>query len=211
MTYAKGLAVVAAAIAALASAGIASADQSASPDSVSGLLSRVTVVDHVGAAPGYQRGCKKGQGCVFGPAWNNGESCDTRNQILAAQLHDVQFKPGTHDCKVVSGWEDDPYTGQRIDLPQVQIDHVVPLKAAWNAGASQWPLSERQHFANDPAELLAVSAHANEAKGDATLSGWLPSNAVERCPYVVQYLTVAVTYHLPISIADKAAAINMCG
>jgi hypothetical protein len=132
------------------------------------------------------------------------------NRVLAAQLHDVEFKPGTHGCKVVSGWEDDPYTGQRISLPQIQIDHVVPLKAAWNAGASTWTATERQRFANDPAELLAVSAHANEAKGDATLAGWLPPNAVERCPYVVQYLTVAVTYHLPITGADKTAAANTC-
>jgi hypothetical protein len=128
--------------------------------------------------------------------------------VLAAELHDVQYKAGTHNCKVSSGWEDDPYTGQRITLHQVQIDHVVPLKAAWNAVASQWSSVERQRFANDPAELLAVSAHANEAKGDATLSQWLPPNTVERCPYVTQYLTVAVSYQLPITAADKAAAIN---
>jgi hypothetical protein len=184
----------------------------AEADTVADLLAQVTVVDHVSDVPGYQRGCKPGQGCVFGPAWNSpGFACDTRNRILAAQLHDVQFKSGTHDCKVSSGWEDDPYTGQRIDVHQVQIDHVYPLKAAWNAGASQWTKEQRQQFANDPAELLAVSASANEAKGDKTPSRWLPANATERCPYVTQYLSVAVTYRLPISSADKAAAERACG
>lgn len=177
-------------------------------DPVSDLLSQVTVVDALPAVPGYERGCREGQRCVFGPAWNNGGSCDTRNQVLAAQLQGVEFKPGTNGCKVLSGWEDDPYTGQRIELGQVQIDHVIPLKAAWDSGAASWPLAERQRFANDPAELLAVSAHANEAKGDSTLSQWLPSTG--RCPYVTRYLTVAATYHLPITAADKTAAVNAC-
>ena len=40
----------------------------------------------------------------------------TRNDVLGAQLVDVEFKPGTRDCKVVSGTLNDPYTGNVIDF-----------------------------------------------------------------------------------------------
>lgn len=178
------------------------------------LITKVAVVKDIPAIAGYQRGCKKGEACSFGPAWNDPAShsgCDTRNTILAAQLHDVSFKPGTHNCKVIAGWVTDPYTGQRITLQQVQIDHIYPLHRAYSAGAAQWPLARRQQFANDPRNLLAVSAHANESKGDAGPEKWLPPNPGERCPYVVGYLSVAVAYGLPISAADKAAATAVCG
>jgi hypothetical protein len=197
-----------------AAADPAVAAPAASVQEFSGLITKVTVVKDIPTVAGYQRGCKKGEACSFGPAWNDPSShtgCDTRNRVLAAQLHDVSFKPGTHDCKVADGWVIDPYTGQRITLQQVQLDHRYPLHRAFNAGAYQWPLARRQQFANDPRNLLAVSAHANESKGDGGPGKWLPTNPGERCPYVVGYLSVAVAYGLPISASDKAATIGVCG
>jgi hypothetical protein len=192
---------------------------SISTASVGELLSKVTVINEVPRIPGYERGCgtdKKTQlkqGCVFGRAWNDPNDhsgCDTRNRILAAQLQDVKFKPGTRDCKVAAGWIDDPYTGVRIELRQVQLDHVFPLHRAWNSGAAQWDMERRIAFANDPANLLAVSNKANEAKGDSGIDNWLPSNPVERCPYVTRYLTVAAGYQLPITNNDRVTAITTC-
>lgn len=184
------------------------------------LIARVSVVDEIDPAPGYERGCgtnkQTGQkeGCVFGPAWNDPASttgCDARNTVLAAQLHDVTFKPGTRNCKVTSGWIIDPYSGQRITLSQIQIDHVVPLHRAFDAGAWAWSAARRQQFANDQRNLLAVSAHANQSKQDLGPGEWLPANAAQRCPYVVRYLSVAVAYQLPITTSDKAAAVTACG
>lgn len=184
------------------------------------LIGKVSIVENFDSAAGYERGCgvdkRTGhkQGCVFGPAWNNPTSttgCDTRNTVLAAQLQDVTFKPGTHNCKVVSGWLIDPYTGQRITLAQTQIDHVVPLHRAYDAGAWSWPAARRQQFANDPRNLLAVSAHANQSKQDEGPGTWLPTNQSQQCPYVVRYLSVSVAYQLPITRSDKAAAAAACG
>jgi Protein of unknown function (DUF1524) len=197
-----------------AAADPAATAPAASVQQFSELITKVTVVKDIPDITGYQRGCKKGEVCSFGPAWNDPSShsgCDTRNTVLAAQLHDVSFKPGTRNCKVIAGWVTDPYTGQRITLQQTQIDHIYPLHRAYNAGAAQWPLARRQQFANDRRNLLAVSAHANESKGDDGPGKWLPPNPGERCPYVVGYLSVAVAYGLPISTADKGAAIGVCG
>ncbi len=54
----------------------------------------------------------------------------TRNDVLGRQLVDVEFKPGTGDCKVVAGTLHDPYTGTDIAFSTsnpsaIQIDHVL--------------------------------------------------------------------------------------
>lgn len=180
--------------------------------SVAGLLAQVIVVDAIPEVGGYERSCGKGKGCVFGPAWNDPldhSGCDTRNRLLHKELQGIEYKPGTRDCKVIAGRLDpDPYTGQVVDLKHVAVDHIVPLKAAWNAGASTWDPQQRRIFANDMTELIAVSSSANSSKGDSTLSEWLPEAG--KCPYAIRYLTVAVKYHLPITVKDHAAAAMAC-
>lgn len=100
--------------------------------------------------PGYERALGAGQGCVFGPAWSDDvtvrlghNGCDTRNDILSAQLTGVTYRPGTGNCVVLTGRLNDSYTGQVVqftkdDAAAVQIDHVYPLSVAWDRGASQW-------------------------------------------------------------------------
>ncbi|OKH81387.1 hypothetical protein EB73_29190 [Mycobacterium sp. SWH-M3] len=184
----------------------------ATAGSAADLLGQVSVVDEIPEVAGYERSCGKGKGCVFGPAWNDPldhSGCDTRNRLLRNSLHGIEFKPGTKDCKVIAGRLDpDPYTGQVVDLKHIAVDHVVPLKAAWNAGASNWDPQQRRIFANDMTELIAVSSSANSSKGDSTLAEWLPQ--VGKCTYTVRYLTVAVKYHLPITVKDHAAAAMAC-
>jgi hypothetical protein len=179
------------------------------------LLNRVSVVDQRPHPGGYQRGCKSGQACVFGPAWSDDQDapmghdgCDTRNNVLAQDLSETTFKPGTGDCVVLSGVMTDPYSGDRIvfDRSQasaVQIDHVYPLAAAWDFGASTWPMDLRLRFANDTElNLLAVKGSDNQSKGDSTPGQWLPPNPAYHCYYAWKYLAVAVSYGLPISRAD---------
>jgi hypothetical protein len=38
---------------------------------IAGLLQQVHVIDQISPVDGYERGCGKGEGCVFGPAWND--------------------------------------------------------------------------------------------------------------------------------------------
>ncbi|WP_083894276.1 HNH endonuclease family protein [Nocardia tenerifensis] len=182
------------------------------------LLAEVRVVPERPHPGGYERGCKPGQGCVFGPAWtddNDGpgghDGCDTRNNVLAKQLAGVGFRPGTHDCVVVGGTLTDPYTGKQIpfekaDANDVQIDHVYPLAAAWDLGAAAWPPERRIRFANDlDVNLLATDGRTNQAKGDKTPAQWLPPARANHCFYAGKYLTVAARYELPITAADSAA------
>ena len=62
----------------------------------------------------------------------------------------------------------DPYTNAEVAFTRgnqtgasVQIDHIVPLALAWDLGARDWTDDMRVRFANDPANLLAVSGGAN--------------------------------------------------
>lgn len=177
------------------------------------LLAGIRVVDHIDDVDGYDRSCAKGHSCTFGPAWNDPSSrsaCDVRNRLLAAQLHDVTFKPGTRDCKVTSGWVADPYSGNIVQLNEIQIDHIVSLKRAYDSGGYQWPLTLRQQFANDTRNLLAVSGKVNASKGSGALEDWMPALPASRCPHVLRYLTVVDAYHLPITTADRSAAERNC-
>ncbi|NMM86106.1 deoxyribonuclease [Rhodococcus sp. SRB_17] len=179
------------------------------------LLNQVAVVDTRPHPGGYQRGCGSGEACVFGQSWSDDQDapgghdgCDTRNNVLAQDLSSVIYKPDTHNCVVLSGTMTDPYSGEatsfdRQQARSVQIDHVYPLAAAWDFGAHSWPLPLRKRFANDTQlNLLAVNGPDNQAKGDSTPSEWLPPNPAYHCFYAGKYLTVAVSYGLPISRAD---------
>lgn len=182
------------------------------------LLAGVRVIADRPHPGGYDRGCKAGQKCVFGPAWTDDydgpgghDGCDTRNNVLAKQLIGVSFRPGTNDCVVVGGTLNDPYTGKQIlftkaDADQVQIDHVYSLAAAWDMGAAFWPPERRIRFANDvDFNLLATEGRINQAKGDKTPEDWLPPARANHCFYAGKYLTAAVQYDLPLTTADTMA------
>ena len=148
---------------------------------------------------------------LFGPRWadidRNG--CDTRNDILARDLSDVVYKPGTNDCVVLSGILHDPYTGETVTFTRVsegyqpvQIDHIIPLAVAWASGADTWTEEQRTQFANDPANLQTTTA--NQTKGDSTPSAWMPAGDAA-CEYSTRYLEVATDYALEIPAADRDA------
>jgi hypothetical protein len=181
---------------------------------IEALLAAARVISKRPQVPGYERDCSPGSACSFGTAWTDDTSapdghngCDTRNDVLGKTLQDVVFKPGTRDCKVVAGHFTDPYKGVEMDYAtegsQIQIDHLIPLAAAWDLGAAGWTQAERDRFANDTRyELLAVNGGANSSKGDSTPASWLPPNKPFRCEYVVRYLEAAAAYDLPLTKAD---------
>src|SRR5690606_20366775 len=80
----------------------------------------------------------------FGSGWLDidGDGCQTRDEILARDLTDVEV--AADGCQVDSGILDDPYTGSEIQFvrgprsSEVQIEHVVALGQAWDAGAYAW-------------------------------------------------------------------------
>ena len=150
----------------------------------------------------------------FGQRWAdvNRNGCDTRNDILQRDLTNILFKPGTHNCVVLSGTLIDPYSGTKIDFVrgnvtsmEVQIDHVVALSNAWQTGAFKLTLEKRTVFANDPENLLAVKGSLNSQKGDGDAATWLPPLKSFRCTYVSKQIAVKAKYGLWVTAPEKAA------
>ena len=166
---------------------------------------------------GYDRDCGPAHGCVFGTAWSDAtdapdsrNGCDTRNDVLRESLSEVVIKPNTQGCVVLRGILNDPYTGSAVHFVRgyntsnaIEIDHLIPLAAAWDLGAARWSPGKRAAFANDTRlELIAVSGPANQAKGDSTPASWLPPDRAFRCEYVSRYLEAAVHYDIAVTAAD---------
>ena len=72
-------------------------------------LEKLTVDDNPSKA-GYDR-----DAFGFRETDDDGNGCDVREDVLARDLTDVQYKNG-RSCQVASGTLDDPYTGQTIQF-----------------------------------------------------------------------------------------------
>ncbi|MFB7747080.1 hypothetical protein [Streptomyces sp. NPDC056132] len=118
------------------------------------------------------------------PHWAmQGNQCDTREIVLR---RDGQNVVQDDKCRAVSGTWHSEYDGKNLTAAsQVDVDHMVPLAAAWRAGVDQWDTPRRKAFANDleHSRLIAVSAASNRSKGDQTPDLWKPPLQSYWCTY----------------------------
>ena len=111
----------------------------------------------------------------------DGNGCDTREEVLK---RDSTSRPQVdpYRCYVVAGDWYSVYDGAKLnDRGDVDIDHVVALKEAWDSGAWAWSESQRKAYANDLTDrrtLVAVRDRVNASKSDKDPSNWMPPCAV---------------------------------
>ena len=127
---------------------------------------------------------------------------DTREEVLVAES-----RVPIDGCTVTTGewfsWYDKETWTQSSD---VDIDHLVPLKEAWDSGARAWDADTRERYANDlgdPRALVAVTDNVNQSKGDQDAAEWLPDFGV--CHYVRSWVAVKLRWSLAVDPAEKAA------
>jgi hypothetical protein len=149
--------------------------------------------------------------------WANHNGCDTRELVLREQGHGVVAgkgctpvcPAGTPPCWVSS------YDGvATADSKQVQVDHRVPVKEAVRSGARNWDQAQRERFYNDTNNLVAVSVHANESKGDGDPGVWRPSKRDSWCGYATGYIATKRAYQLTVDQREHDALVAMvrtCG
>ncbi|GAA0330664.1 HNH endonuclease family protein [Streptomyces blastmyceticus] len=133
------------------------------------------------------------------------DCCSTREIVLQAQSTVPVTLRGK--CEVITGrWTseyDDLVSDNRRDI---DIDHIVPLKAAWDSGASTWDVAKRERFANDISpntpQLIAVSKWSNRRKGDKGPDVWLPADTAV-CPYSEAWVAVKSKYGLSVTQDEK--------
>lgn len=139
------------------------------------------------------------------PTWLDldGNACDTRQDVLARDSVVPVTRTG---CGVVGGQWVSPYDSKLLTAPGlVDIDHVVPLKEAWDSGAFAWSAERRAAFANDLTDartLKAASAASNQEKGDADPSNWMPVDRAAWCPYLASWLSIKARWSLAMDESE---------
>ncbi len=120
------------------------------------------------------------------------------------------WQTGVRESIVEQAGPDDPYSGAPLE-EDAEVDHILPLSAAWDLGAHAWTPAQRIRFANDPNNLILVSREQNQEKSDQLPSQWLPKKREVRCWYVEKLSFIAFDYQLPLPEADIATAKRQCG
>ncbi len=152
----------------------------------------------------------------FGHGWSDADhDCqNSRHEALIAQsTAPLSYKNNEH-CQVVAGRWISVYSGNILyDASDVDIDHLVPLKWAWEHGARFWSEGVRARFANDPVNLLRVEVSLNRQKGAQGPDQWLPPE--QPCQYIIRFLRVIKSYQLTLSRTESAAyesvRLRQCG
>lgn len=148
----------------------------------------------------------------FGHGWSDedGDCQDSRGEALieTSTVQPVQFASNDR-CRVTRGRWISPFTGEVIqNSSEIDIDHVVPLKWAWDHGAADWSRDKRIRFANDQINLLPTEASLNRSKGARGLSGWMPPAG--QCGYASRFVRVAKLYGLTLPEADRRVQARVC-
>ena len=148
------------------------------------------------------------------PHWNAhvGGGCFTvRDKVLAEEsVVPVQTVPGSGGrCRVTAGQWNGPYTGQTFtDAGDVQIDHFVPLKEAYDSGGFAWDRDRRQLYANDLTyadHLVAVQGAENNRKSDQDPADYLPPNDAYKCHYLQTWVIIKQRWGLTIDTRERDA------
>jgi hypothetical protein len=133
---------------------------------------------------------------------------DTRQEVLVAESTTPVVFEGDRECRVESGVWVDPYTGQTFTDPSsLDVDHVVPLRAAHDSGGYAWDGDRREDFANDLSDarsLRAVYLSANRSKGSRAPDQWLPTNEAFRCQYIGEYMDLMEKWELEFTEGQRA-------
>lgn len=138
------------------------------------------------------------------PHWDDedGDGCDTRCEVLTSQRQ--------ADGTWFSEWDG----ATESDTSLIHIDHVVALAEAWRSGAHDWTAKQRDDFADDRANLLAVTEASNVRKGDGDAGEWFPSRAEANCLWARTTVTVKAKWDLSVDASERSALENLlvsCG
>lgn len=146
------------------------------------------------------------------PHWadEDGDGCDTRAEVLVAESRvPATVGPG---CQVLAGEWYSVYDGATWSDPDdVEIDHVVALREAWESGAHAWTEQQRRSFANDLGiveTLQAVTDDIDAHKGDADLTEWQPTD--DRWGYIARWLVVKYRWNLTMDPAEYKSLYQSC-
>ena len=142
----------------------------------------------------------------------NGNGCDTREEVLIVESQS-KAQVDAYGCKVIEGDWLSPYDNVMHTNPsELDIDHMIPLKEAWDSGAWNWTSAQRQTFANDlsdPRALIAVTAGQNRSKSDRDPSNWIPTQKSYICTYLSEWVAIKAHWYLSMDQSEFGRIKNL--
>jgi hypothetical protein len=138
--------------------------------------------------------------------------CNTRSVVLIEE----SVTPAQVDfsgCAVVAGDWLSAYDGVTWSDPgELEVDHVVALKEAWDSGAWAWTSERRSAYGNDvhdPRSLRAVTSSVNQSKGAADPSNWLPPDPSFVCTYLSDWISIKARWGLSMDSSEHGRIRNV--
>lgn len=142
----------------------------------------------------------------------DGDGCDTRDEVLLAEnVGPADF--ASAGCIPIPGLWRSGYDGVDITDPsQLDVDHLVSLKEAWDSGAWSWTPERRIAYANDLTDgrtLVTVSATSNRSKGDRDPSNWIPEDDRAVCQFVGDWIAVKARWSMSMDQSEHGRLRNL--
>lgn len=149
---------------------------------------------------------------LFGYPRSMGGGCNTRTEVLRRDsITPAQIDP--YGCTVIAGdWWSLYDRTHHTDPTELDIDHVVALKEAWDSGAWRWDDSVRVAFANDlsdPRTLRPITSAVNRSKSDRDPSNWLPPHPDDVCRYVGEWVVIKLRWGLSMDQSEFGRMRNL--
>ena len=146
----------------------------------------------------------------------DGDCQNTRAEVLLRDARGPVSFRSDRACVVDAGLWLDVYSGREIRTAgEIDVDHRVPLRAAWAAGAWAWTPARRRAYANDLAagHLVATHRSINRSKGSRGPAAWLPpvarlegaASALAACRYAERWFAVKRAWGLSLEPVEVAA------
>lgn len=156
---------------------------------------------------------------AFSHGWkdNDGDGQDERQECLIRYHERRRAKlvfETSAERRVESGSWFCRFTGETFTDPSdLDIDHFVPLKAAWLAGAHAWEKDRRSQYSNGygikstrrRSWLIPVSASANRSKGARGPDEWAPPREAYYVNYAATWIRTKTYWGLSVTAAERAA------
>jgi DNA uptake protein ComE-like DNA-binding protein len=141
----------------------------------------------------------------------NGSGCTTRQDMLFAAVIGFPQVDLFDRCVIVEGDWWSMYDGvlHQGGPGEVDVDHVVALGEAWDSGAWSWDEPRRRAFANDPDNLVVVTASSNRSKGDRDVGEWRPPRREAWCVMAGMVVRVKARYALSVDRVEAQALLAM--
>lgn len=144
----------------------------------------------------------------------SGDCFNSRNKVLVRENIGTIVLKESNKCSVAQGEWVDPYSGRTMTDAQleIQIDHMVPMKVAYNSGAYKWTFKERCLYGNYLGyrnHLVAVSGDENNEKGSNTPEDYMPSNPNNQCGYLKDWLKIKAFWGLSLTPEEMHSIVKL--